>query len=589
MTDRLKKKIEDMDITPEELGRFTEAFKKEEFRKLFAEYAEEISNPENRKIYERELEQLENERGVDVTFIHPEPGFVIKTTQNGDQKCFINICKNSNVKKPTSDVTKKKESDGSIRKGITWSIPHSCAPPKDDLDKSGNRCIVYDVVFHPDSYRMGETNDKFKEILKDTACETIERNFKAKLDRKNMKILKMSFKGTPTATVVRRPKENTDEHFDLNDKNDPLNRIKTPYSYPPKPDEQEKTSEETSKPLENKEELPKQGATKQDPNPVKTEENPYTTPKYTIINRGHSDLQDCMNERHSTHVNSTRPKEICIDIDLPLCKNVSSVKLDIYEKSLCLESQKPFYKLDLNLPYPVDENNGNAKFDKTKKILSVTLPVLPFIMKIEEKANLVEETDTFVETPSDVQQCSDAAPIPFGPSQSSANDAIEEQDDEWTKNNYSANIDIPRPVKAEMNVKYNMPSKCALEQNSKTFKLTLFTNNIDQNSVAFTIKPSSMHVKYESSGSGGYITYHSMCIKFPRDFIDVAQPVSTFHPNNTIMVTKFHKLNEHLVQNADVSLDEHDACTTVSILGLNLINLTPLELFSKNGIFKKES
>lgn len=31
----------------------------------------------------------------------------------------------------------------------------------------------------------------------------------------------------------------------------------------------------------------------------------------------------------------------------------------------------------LNLPYLVDEEKGNAKFDKSKKVLTVTLPVLP--------------------------------------------------------------------------------------------------------------------------------------------------------------------------------------------------------------------
>lgn len=31
----------------------------------------------------------------------------------------------------------------------------------------------------------------------------------------------------------------------------------------------------------------------------------------------------------------------------------------------------------LSLPYPVDEENGSAKFDKSKRQLIVTLPVLP--------------------------------------------------------------------------------------------------------------------------------------------------------------------------------------------------------------------
>ena len=45
----------------------------------------------------------------------------------------------------------------------------------------------------------------------------------------------------------------------------------------------------------------------------------------------------------------------------------------------------PKHKLTVELPYPVDENNGNAKFDKSKKCLIVTLPVKPAapLMKTE--------------------------------------------------------------------------------------------------------------------------------------------------------------------------------------------------------------
>ena len=54
-----------------ELDRIRGAMRKEEFRKLLVEYAEEISNPENKKIYEEEIIRLERERGQDVKFINP--------------------------------------------------------------------------------------------------------------------------------------------------------------------------------------------------------------------------------------------------------------------------------------------------------------------------------------------------------------------------------------------------------------------------------------------------------------------------------------------------------------------------------------
>jgi len=51
---------------------------------LLREYAEEISDPENRKRYEDEIAQLEHDRGMDVKFINPTPGHVLKTSIDGN-------------------------------------------------------------------------------------------------------------------------------------------------------------------------------------------------------------------------------------------------------------------------------------------------------------------------------------------------------------------------------------------------------------------------------------------------------------------------------------------------------------------------
>ena len=88
------KKLEDLNLTSDELSRLNKAFKDEKFCKMFAEYAEEISDPENRRRYEEEIALLERDRGMDVKFIQPEPGYVLKTaTIPGNVKAFINICK----------------------------------------------------------------------------------------------------------------------------------------------------------------------------------------------------------------------------------------------------------------------------------------------------------------------------------------------------------------------------------------------------------------------------------------------------------------------------------------------------------------
>lgn len=41
--------LEDLDLSREEVQRFTSAFQDPEFRRMFSEYAAEITDPENRR------------------------------------------------------------------------------------------------------------------------------------------------------------------------------------------------------------------------------------------------------------------------------------------------------------------------------------------------------------------------------------------------------------------------------------------------------------------------------------------------------------------------------------------------------------
>lgn len=164
----------DIDFTKDEFERLTEAMKKEEFRKLFLEYMDEIQDPENRKKYQEEFQMFEAERGVDVKFVNPEPGFVIKTSQNGNKKCFINCAQNEIVAKPSHESCIHPDTG---ERGFTWAIPMAQSQPREDLDNKNKRCQVYDVVFHPDALYMAERNKCFRKCLIDTALDAVEREF----------------------------------------------------------------------------------------------------------------------------------------------------------------------------------------------------------------------------------------------------------------------------------------------------------------------------------------------------------------------------------------------------------------------------
>ncbi|KAG5265535.1 hypothetical protein AALO_G00243550 [Alosa alosa] len=361
-------KLQEMDLTSDEISRLSKALKDETFRKMLHEYAEEISNPENKNKYEEEIKLLEKERGMDVQFLHPKPFRVLKTS-DGKQKCFINICSNELIR--TAECKAVAE-DG--RKGLNWSLPYSLTPGRLDVDSNGNKHMIYDVVFHPDTLHMASKNDRFMELVDSTAMDGIQNSFKVKLDRKNTKILKTKYKGAPHAAVIRQPTPGQQTTQKVTDKNDPF---AFPYPYD-KGETLSTMNNDTTSLSGGQSTHTKPAKTIQtcgsEEQPIEPEKHP-TEPHYTIKYRSVVDLQDYRCSRDSAP--SPRPREIEITIDLPLLKSAADADLEVTEKEIFLKSSKPAYLLKLNLSYPVDEKKGLARFNKKKKQLVVTLPVLP--------------------------------------------------------------------------------------------------------------------------------------------------------------------------------------------------------------------
>ena len=493
-----KNTFEDLDLSQEEIKRIGEALKDEKFRKMFVEYAEEISNPENRKRYEEEIAMLENERGINVEFVNPQPGHVLKTTVDGNKKAFINICISDKIGKPNA----KKHTNEEGKNGLYWQIPHSFSPPREDIDKEGKKCNVYDVVFHPDTYRMSD-NPKFKKMVEDTALDGVERQFECKLDRNNIRRPKMKFKGNPVATVIRT-RNDAKEGEAEKDKNDVLKDMPYPYGNLTSEELANKKAEE----LKKKEEERQTKANKTKTNNEKKEEISFTVPKYSIIHRSDLDIQEFRNAPDAKQ--STRPKELVVSIELPLCKSATGVALDIFEDKLSLKSEKPAYKLDIKLPYQVDDEVGSAKFDKTRKLLIVTLPVIPgeelkmpsFIddkdIKTTEEVNenaLIQELPPLEEI--------NPAPIPddLPP--------LEDVNDEQQTPQYS-------PRSTHM-VAYALP-EFDFSQDSQTVTYLFHVRNVVKDSVSKTFPEAGMfRIRFVSLGSGGFPMHYSFCAKFEPD------------------------------------------------------------------------
>ncbi|XP_058019113.1 protein kintoun isoform X2 [Ahaetulla prasina] len=348
MTDHLG--LEDLNLTGEEAERLTNAFKEEGFRTLFAEYVAELNDPEQRAIYEAEVIAMERQRGVEARFLHPTPGWVLRTSQAGSRRCYINICSNRLIGRP------ELRSDPG---GSCWLLPHSLAPGREELSHKqprGPRHLVYHVVFHPHTVSLASRMTQFCRLVNDTALEAMEKNFSPQLDRTNaVPLNRIKYKGVPQATLLRTPlaagaRQSPEEAGEPDDS--PLPPFPSPYVYPPPSPQYEAPRPPPPKPAP-----------------------PATTPQWSLRHRSYVDLQDYRNSRDSAP--SPIPRELVMTIELPLLSSAAQAQLEICGQELQLDSQRPAaYHLRVPLPYAVDESRGRATFNKAKKQLVVVLPVL---------------------------------------------------------------------------------------------------------------------------------------------------------------------------------------------------------------------
>ncbi|KAM9354853.1 protein kintoun [Pholidichthys leucotaenia] len=341
--------------TADEIDRISKALREEKFREMLHDYVQEISDPENRKRYMDDIKLLERERGYDVDFIHPIPFKTLETSVDGKEQCFINICANEKVGTPESKPTVSE--DG--HRGQCWSLPYITHYRRENIGPEEKKIIIYDVVFHPDTLHMANKYRRFMDMVENTAIQGIQDAFNVILDKNNLEELETRYKGTPEACVIKKPIPGYEAKKPSGEP-DPFTFPYPDEKRPQKPPESY-TSDAKPKHVQIHEKLREE-----------------TTPKYSIKYRSFIDLQDSSR--------SPRPKEIEVTIHVPLLWSVTDVSLEVNEKSLILGSKKPVYSLILPLAYPVNEDKAEAKFNKQKGQLIVTLPVLPSNFRLEKHA-----------------------------------------------------------------------------------------------------------------------------------------------------------------------------------------------------------
>ena len=232
-----------------------------------------------------------------------------------------------------------------------------------------------------------------------------------------------------------------------------------------------------------------------------------------------------------------------------------------------LESNKPNYKLDLNLSYPVDEDNGNAKFDKAKRKLTVTLPVKQQIIDLAENS-LSETLPSVEEVTSSPTAASEAATTKVEAS-------VEEPKEETVISVKTEN--------STSSIKYCLPSNYKFEQNSTYLKLKFFIKNFNETSFSISTSAKSLSLKYETVSNGGYITYYAAFLDFVADFIDLSANHKLQHKNiysfDEYILIEFKKLNNICIEKVYVSADSKDENRKVRFLNNNLVHLECVIIF----------
>eukprot|EP00750_Incisomonas_marina_P015170 INCI18103.3.p1 GENE.INCI18103.3~~INCI18103.3.p1 ORF type:complete len:820 (+),score=182.98 INCI18103.3:409-2868(+) len=417
-----------LDITAEEADSLKKAFQKPEFRTLFQDYLQEISDPKNKKEYDDYLQSLEAKGQVpeNVNIVRPKAGFCVKVKTVGKEeprKVFVNVCSSDQVELPESHPVTQK--DG--RKGETWRLPHFVGPQHVEQDKKGTACETYDVCYHPSALMMGETNPAFKDMLTRTALEAVVNavhkvrgnkdyalgidNYHVLVGRKcigekpgtlnvpkghgSNKVNNLAAKLSGSQAASNGAKSSTEAAEQANNKKAEgswskkgfLNKKKSSKAKDvgKRPGSAELSSSDAGAETDKKAPLIKEASSK-DVDAKRKEEvrnaDGTLQPVFTVVHRGTLELGNYMTDL--THMpQSTRPKELVVSISLPAISSARSVDLDVSETHLKIKVPK-IYALCAELPYPVDDEKGRAKFDKARRTLVVTLPVRPPVFTKEE-------------------------------------------------------------------------------------------------------------------------------------------------------------------------------------------------------------
>lgn len=459
---------EKLDLSEEEVQRFSSAFKKPEFREMFKDYLEEISNPDNRAEYEQYIRSQEAQNQVPQgrELMKPKAGFALKTRDESGDKIFINVCQHEKVAKPT-----EVKEEG----GTAWSLPYSLGPARAERDNKGTPVQTYDICFHTTTLDLCDVSAPMKQMVIGMALDSVETaintsSTNGKSLSRDARVLRnvTCVGGTPaiqTIVTSSMAPPRPDASSSAAASSDSSAAAATPV--PPTPaaaapskvefkgvkggflnrgggkNKKKKQAAKSSNGGEGRSggmhaarttSLSSLGGGTSSKRGVESSAPPSSSgnaksgpqrPVFTLVEQSPVEMGDFGLSTSGRPANSacrTRPKALVLRIKLPGLKSASGVDLDVADRVVKLSARrkkkasggKPnpvLYIVEVPLSYPVISAQAGAKWDRATQQLTVTMPVArpATVVAKESAAESMGGNGLVSEIKSDVATTAEAA------------------------------------------------------------------------------------------------------------------------------------------------------------------------------------
>jgi len=411
------------------MRRISECLKQPEFRRLLNEYAEAMQSPEAKQEEEAYLRQLEEESAEggarQLQILLPRPAFCVKCRTRDGAKVYINVCASDKIAVFTED----RSADSA---NALWHVPLSIGKPRTESDKRGRAAETFDAVFHPTTVRLADDSRRFMCFLIEICVEHINEGYHRTLTPEFKRMGKVASKGQPPAQSVRvTAADATATAGTLGTATGaPLTTIDLLPRRPPVPKPSAANTAQPSKPNP----LPAPPDPTASPAvpiaappdaPAQPPSSPaWVQPDYDLVHRGDVSVSDAWVARED--LQRRLPRELLLRVKLPLMASASEADgLEVFEGRVVLRSAKWRYRLDVQLPFLVDDEKCAAKFDKHTRELTLRMPVKinapsarhrQFLMdKAAERAEFTQEARAQAQAEAAAQEVDDVLQDPGQP------------------------------------------------------------------------------------------------------------------------------------------------------------------------------